>query len=54
VLGEREKAMDWLERSYDQGSSYLVWVNTDFVFENLWDEPRFQALVEKMGLKKHT
>jgi tetratricopeptide (TPR) repeat protein len=52
VLGEKEKAMEMLERARDEGSSYLVWVNTDFVFENLWDEPRFQALVEKMGLKK--
>lgn len=51
VLGEKEKALDWLEKAYDQGSGFLVTVNSDFVFENLWDEPRFQALVEKMGLK---
>jgi len=54
VLGEKENAMGWLERAYDQGSGYLVSVNTDFVFENLWDEPRYQALIEKMGLKKST
>jgi tetratricopeptide (TPR) repeat protein len=52
VLGEKEKAIEWLERAYDQGSGYLVSVNVDFVFENLWHEPRFQALVEKMGLTK--
>jgi len=52
VLGEKEKALEWLERAYDQGSGYLAYVNCDFVFESLWGEPRFQALVEKMGLRK--
>jgi len=54
VLGEKEKAMEWLERAYDEGSGYLSQITSDHVFENLKDEPRYQALVEKMGLKKHT
>jgi len=52
VLGEKGKAMEWLEKAYDQGSGYLEAVAMDFVFENLWDEPRFHGLIEKMGLKK--
>jgi len=52
VLGEKEKSMEWLERAYDEHSGYLVGINGDFVFENLRDEPRFRALMEKIGLKK--
>ena len=52
VLGEKDKAIEWLERAYDERSGYLAVVNGDFVFENLRDEPRYQALIEKMGLKK--
>ena len=52
VLGDKEKAIDWLEKGYDAHSGYLGAINADFVFETLRDEPRYQALIEKMGLKK--
>jgi len=54
AIGEKEKAMEWLEKAYDQGSGYLVSVSTDFIYDNVRDEPRYQALIEKMGLKKQT
>ena len=52
VLGEKEKAIDWLERAYDEHSGYLEGIKNDFVFENLRTEPRVRALIEKIGLKK--
>lgn len=52
VLGEKEKAIEWLEKAYDEHSGYLATVNGDFEFENLRDEPRFRALIEKIGLRK--
>ena len=50
VLGEKEKALVWLERAYDEGSTYVASIKSDFVFENLRDEPRFNTLVKKLGL----
>jgi tetratricopeptide (TPR) repeat protein len=52
VLGEKEKAIDWLEKAYDEHSGYLEGITNDFVFENLRTEPRVRALIEKIGLKK--
>jgi hypothetical protein len=50
VLGEKEKALEWLEKAHDERSGFIVTVKCEFVFENLRNEPRFQALLNKMGL----
>jgi hypothetical protein len=50
VLGERDKALDWLERAYEERSGYLPMLGLDFVFDSLREEPRFKALLEKIGL----
>jgi len=52
VLHEKAKAMDWLEKAYEQRSGYLPAVASDSVFESLHEDPRFQALLEKTGLNK--
>ncbi len=49
-LGETENAMEWLEKAYEERSGYLPVINVDFIFEPLKSEPRFQALLRKMGL----
>ena len=54
VLGENEKALKWLERAYNERSGYLPAIRSDFIFESLRNEARYQALIEKMGLKKPT
>ncbi len=48
-LGERVKAMEWLERAYEQRSGYVVGINGDPVFEDFRSDPRFQALLKKIG-----
>jgi adenylate cyclase len=54
VLGEKQKAIDWLERAYDEHSFSLATIAGDFEFENLRDEPRFQALIERIHRKEPT
>ncbi len=49
--GDADNAMTWLERGYvirDPGLSYL---NGNFLFIPLRDDPRFQALLRKMKFK---
>ena len=53
VVGDKESALDWLERAYEEGSPYILSMRADFVFENLGEEPRFKELARKMGLDKN-
>jgi len=48
-LGEIDKALEWLERAYQEHSGYLLSINSDFTFDNLRSDPRFQALLNKIG-----
>jgi TolB-like protein/Tfp pilus assembly protein PilF len=49
-LGERDLAIDWLERVYESRYGFMIYVKVSPEFNPLHDEPRFQALLEKMGL----
>ena len=49
-LGEHSKALDWLERLYAARSLYLIDIKSMNAFYSLRSEPRFQALLEKMGM----
>ena len=49
-IGEKEKAIECLEKAYEEGSGYLRAINGDFVFDPLRDEPGFKAILKKMGL----
>jgi TolB-like protein/Tfp pilus assembly protein PilF len=51
VLGDKEKALGLLERAYDEHSGSILTMGADFWFASLRDEPRFQVLLKKMGLK---
>ena len=50
VLGEKEKAFEWLEKAYEERSGYLPSIVSDFVFDSLRDDPRFRALLKRMHL----
>jgi TolB-like protein/class 3 adenylate cyclase/Flp pilus assembly protein TadD len=51
-LGEKDKALDWLEKSYEQQDGWCPFFNVSPVWDSLRNEPRFQALVKKVGLDK--
>jgi adenylate cyclase len=48
-LGEREQALEWLNKAYSGRVSALVTVSHNFVFDNIRSDPRFQALLKKIG-----
>ena len=51
-LGEKDKTFKWLETSYENREEGIL----DLTFEPFWDslrpDPRFIALLRKMGLEK--
>jgi TolB-like protein/DNA-binding winged helix-turn-helix (wHTH) protein len=49
-LGDKEKTLTWLERSYPSRDFLLAFLAVDPLFDPLHGEPRFQALVRKIGL----
>jgi len=51
-LGDREGALAWLERAYVEHSPYLVNLQVEPRLDPLREEPRFQSLVQRMGLDK--
>ena len=51
LLGEKEKALDALEKSWENREFMLPFVNVDPLFDSLRSEPRFQEVFRQMGLK---
>jgi len=50
-LGENERSLDWLERAADEKSSWIVNVKVVPVFDCLRNEPRYEALLGRIGLR---
>jgi hypothetical protein len=48
-LGDRPRALDFLEKAYASDSEWLGYLKHDKTFDSLRSEPRFQALLEKLG-----
>jgi TolB-like protein/tetratricopeptide (TPR) repeat protein len=47
-LGEKEKALDWLEKSYENQESACWYLKVDPIYDSVRNEPRFQVLVQKV------
>jgi len=49
-MGEADAAMDWLERAYAEREGAIYGIKGSFLFKDLHENPRFQALLAKMNL----
>ena len=50
-LGEKEHAMIWLEKAYEDRSGWLaLWLKVDPKFDGLRTDPRFADLLRRIGL----
>ena len=49
-LGEKDKAFGWLEKVYHEHAGDLIYLNVECAWKLLRDDPRFEALVRKVGL----
>ena len=51
LIGDEDEAMTWLERGYTANSSDIVFLRAAADYRSLYGDPRFEALVKKVGLK---
>jgi Tfp pilus assembly protein PilF len=49
-LGDKQHALAWLEKAYEDRDTDILSLNTDPVYDPLRSDPRFQALVRRVGL----
>lgn len=49
-LSDYEQALTWLERAVDERSGLIVWMKVEPMFDPVRDDPRFQALLERVRL----
>ncbi len=51
-LGDRQRALDGLEKAYAAHSEWMGWLKMDRIFDPLRSEPRFIALMKKLNFEK--
>jgi TolB-like protein/Flp pilus assembly protein TadD len=49
-LGDTSDALAWLDKAEQERSNYLIYICHDALFDPLRTEPRFQNLVQRLGL----
>jgi serine/threonine protein kinase/tetratricopeptide (TPR) repeat protein len=49
-LGESDRAIEYLEKSYEQHSHWLIYLHIDPNMDSLRDDPRFLDLLRRVGL----
>jgi len=51
ALGERDSSFYWLDKAYDLRDPALPWVRVEPAFDSIRSDPRYVALMKKMGLE---
>jgi len=51
MLGEKDKAFEWLDKAYDERDGQnITLLKLDPYYRNLRGDPRYSAMLHKMGL----
>ena len=50
-LGDKELAIAWLEKAYEERSSWMTEIAVDPAWDELRPDPRFQDLIRRVGLR---
>ena len=48
-LRDYSKALDWLEKAYQERSIWVAWLKVEPMYDPLRSDPRFQTLYKKMN-----
>jgi hypothetical protein len=43
-------ALEWLEKAFAEHDAFLPWLNSDPDFDPLRSDPRFDALIRRIGI----
>jgi tetratricopeptide (TPR) repeat protein len=49
-LGNKDEALNWLDKAFEQRADYLVFLKVDPRFDLLHNDPRFTTLLQRIGL----
>jgi tetratricopeptide (TPR) repeat protein len=49
-LGDRDKALEWLEKAFQERADGLTWLNVEPMLDEMRNDPRFQDLIKRIGL----
>ena len=49
-LGDNERALEWLEKAYEERTGGLLLLKVEPIFDNLRSDPRFVKLTRRLGL----
>jgi TolB-like protein/cytochrome c-type biogenesis protein CcmH/NrfG len=50
-LGDKNTALDWLDRAYQERNDRLVYLGAEPIADPLQSDPRYQKLLSKLGLR---
>ena len=50
VLGDKEEEFAWYDKAYDDRAEWLLWLNIDPMYDGERNDPRFVALVRRVGV----
>jgi TolB-like protein/tetratricopeptide (TPR) repeat protein len=48
-LGDKDRAIEWMDKAHDERSAWLAWANVEPRFDILRDDPRFREILRKVG-----
>jgi len=48
-LGDHDDAVGWLEKAFEARQSHLLYIKQDAKFDPLRGDPRFEALIRRIG-----
>ena len=51
MIGDKDKAFEYLEKSYQRRELWFAYLQVHWRFDSLRDDPRFDELVRRVGLK---
>jgi len=50
VLGDKDNAFAWYDKAYDDRAEWLLWLTIDPIYDSARSDPRFVALVKRVGV----
>ena len=53
-LGDHDHALEWLEKSYQDRSTFMVYIKIDPLLDSVRSDPQYTGLVHRMGFSDTT